>query len=78
MPPLILTNELTASAFIPANSCLPREASSIGRLPCNKLKWIQQYRGSMATRIDSIYGRRGGSSLEGSARCYKMEPSGRK
>ena len=76
MPHLVSTNQLTATAFTPANRRLPGEASSIGRLPRDELKLIYRQHESVATRVDNVYGRCGGSSLEGAGnRGYRKEPS---
>ena len=59
---LISTTQLTDSYVTPANGRLPGEASSIGRISCDKSKWIQWHRESAATRVDDVYE---------STRCYK-------
>ena len=53
-------------------------ASSIGRLPCdkNEVDWVASDKCQYTCR--HVYNHCGRSSLEGSARCYKMEPSSHK
>ena len=68
---LVLTNQLTATNFTPVYEHLPMEASSIGCLPRDESKWIQWHQESIATCVDNVYGRHGGSSQESAARCCR-------
>ena len=65
---LVLTNQLTATDFTPVIRHLPTEASSIGCLPRDESKWIHWHWESIATRVDNVYGRHGGSSQESASR----------